>query len=74
MKSNPTPADVVEAVEQAFVPNLSLTWSPALRGWTPTSMADRIILRQVNNGFTLVRNVNQFRAEHPDLCLETITP
>ena len=74
MNANPSAADVRQAVERAFTPDLSLIWRPTLRAWAPNSTADHIILRQLNHGATLVRNIDQFRADHPDLCIETISP
>lgn len=75
MNSNLSDAERMrEAVDRAFTPDLSLTWTPTLRGWTPTTWADRTLLRQLNGGDTLVRNIDQFCADHPGLTIETISP
>ena len=60
LTANSSPADVRQAVDKAFTPDVSLTWCPVLNVWMPSTVRDWPIIRQFNNGSHRVTNIDDF--------------
>jgi hypothetical protein len=65
---------LMQRVEQALSPDVSLTYIPSLKCWRPTLVADWPIVRQLNNGDHRVTDIDKFITEagKHGLTVETI--